>query len=99
MKKALQINSKDNVVTATYDIEMGENIEVISPEGEIILEPTTIDNIPFGHKLTIVELVEGDEIIKYGEVIGIASRSIQLGEWVHTHNVESARLPTKGTGV
>jgi hypothetical protein len=32
--------------------------------------------------------------MKYGEVIGVASKQIAVGEWVHTHNVESGRLPT-----
>ena len=31
---------------------------------------------------------------KYGEVIGVASEPIPTGAWVHTHNVESGRLPT-----
>ena len=33
----------------------------------------------------------GDEIVKYGQVIGHASKAIAVGEHVHVHNVESAR--------
>ena len=33
----------------------------------------------------------GDNVLKYGEVIGKASRAISPGDWVHIHNVESAR--------
>jgi altronate dehydratase small subunit len=30
-------------------------------------------------------------VIKYAEVIGVASRPISVGEHVHVHNVESVR--------
>ncbi|RLG06284.1 MAG: D-galactarate dehydratase, partial [Thaumarchaeota archaeon] len=48
-------------------------------------------DIPFGHKLAIREIPRGEEIIKYGEVIGRATRDIEIGEHVHVHNVESLR--------
>ena len=37
-------------------------------------------------------------MVKYGEVIGVASESIGVGAWVHTHNVESATVPTSAYG-
>jgi altronate dehydratase small subunit len=33
----------------------------------------------------------GDSIIKYGEVIGVATREIAPGQHVHVHNLESRR--------
>jgi altronate dehydratase small subunit len=33
----------------------------------------------------------GDDIMKYGEVIGAAVRSIRAGEHVHVHNLEGKR--------
>jgi altronate dehydratase small subunit len=47
--------------------------------------------VPFGHKICIAEMPSGTEVLKYGQVIGRASRSIKLGEHMHVHNVESAR--------
>jgi hypothetical protein len=47
--------------------------------------------IPSNHKVALVDIGVGEEIIKYGEVIAISSRAIKKGEWVHTHNVESER--------
>lgn len=96
MKKALQINGKDNVATATNNIEEEEKVQVLSPEGEVVLVTETLDDIPFGHKIAIMPLSEGKEIIKYGETIGLASKNIKLGEWVHVHNVVSARLQVEG---
>lgn len=94
MKKAVQIDERDNVATATSDVEEGEAVEVLSPEGVAIMKPDASDPIPFGHKLALVDLGMGDNVVKYGEIIGVASRQISAGEWVHTHNVESATVPT-----
>jgi len=33
-----------------------------------------------------------EKIIKYGEIIGVASDAISPGDWVHTHNVDSDRM-------
>jgi len=94
MKKAVQIDEEDNVATVTSNVSQGEAMEVLSPEGAVILRPKALDAIPFGHKVALVELERGDTVIKYGETFGVASRPIRVGEWVHTHNVESATVPT-----
>lgn len=49
--------------------------------------------VPFGHKLAVTDIKKGDKILKYGEVIGLATQNISKGDYVHTHNVESALLP------
>ena len=99
MKKAVQIDDRDNVATVTGDVGKGETVEVLSPDGKVILKVKPVDDIAFGHKLSFREIRKGEEIIKYGEVIGVASRTIPAGEWVHTHNVDSARLNTSGEEV
>ena len=53
----------------------------------VYLTPT--ENVPAGHKFALRDIRFGEEIIKYGEVIGRATTDIQKGEWVHTHNVKS----------
>jgi len=96
VKKAIQIDSKDNVATATGEVEAGRQVEVIGPDGRVILRPKVSEPIPFGHKLAIKPIKVGEHIIKYGEVIGVATRPIEAGTWVNTNNVGSARMPTKG---
>lgn len=98
MKKAIQIDERDNVATVTSKVKGGETVEVLSPAGDILVKPEVSVDVPFGHKITLRYLRKGHEIIKYGEVIGIASENIGLGVWVHTHNVESARVPTSKFG-
>ena len=97
--KAIQIDDRDNVATVTGDARKGEAVDVLSPDGKVILKAKPVDDIAFGHKLSLRRIKEGDEIIKYGEVIGVASKDIPAGELVHTHNVDSARLKTSGEEV
>ena len=63
MKKAIQIDEKDNVATVTSDIEAGEIVEVLSPDGKDIGRPKLLDPIQFGHKLAIVDFEKGDRVI------------------------------------
>jgi len=96
VKKAIQIDEKDNVATTTSEVESGEALEVISPDGIVILKPKVSELIPFGHKLAIKPIKKGENIVKYGEIIGIATQPVKTGAWVNTHNVGSARMPTSG---
>lgn len=47
------------------------------------------DKIPAGHKYALHDIEKDGCIIKYGAVIGRATKDIRKGEWVHTHNVRS----------
>jgi altronate dehydratase small subunit len=96
LKAALQINEGDNVATATKNIEQDEKVQIISPEGETVIVTESLYYIPFGHKIAIKPFSEGEKILKYGEIIGLASKQIKLGEWVHVYNVVSARLHVEG---
>lgn len=87
--RALVANIKDNVATAIDDIKVGERIFIKSGESKI--EVDIIQNIPFGHKFAIEEIVKGNEVVKYGEKIGAATSDIKVGEHAHIHNVESNR--------
>ncbi len=47
-------------------------------------------SIPPGHKVALKEIRKGEPVIKYGQVIGIATIDIKEGEWVHSHNMKTA---------
>ena len=88
--RILLLNPRDNVAVAIRALAAGEAVAV---GGQDVV---TLDAIPFGHKLALMPLPEGGAVVKYGEVIGLASAPIARGAHVHVHNVVSARLP--GTG-
>ena len=49
------------------------------------------NEIPLGHKIALVDLSEGDTIIKYGHDIGKVVKAIKKGEHVHVHNVKTKK--------
>ncbi|WP_254271322.1 UxaA family hydrolase [Haloarcula marina] len=81
----LHMAADDNVVTAIVDAEAGATLPY---EGTTVELP---DDVQFGHKIALVPLEPGDDVLKYGEVIGQATETVAPGEWVHTHNMESKR--------
>ncbi|OYT68060.1 MAG: hypothetical protein B6U65_00645 [Candidatus Wolframiiraptor sp. EX4484-121] len=70
--------------------EKGEDVEVVIEGRRIII--TAEDEIPFGHKIALKDIKEGERVIKYGEPIGRATRDIRKGEHVHVHNLKSMMI-------
>jgi len=92
VKRGLVINPRDNTATALADIEAGEMINLVSKSGPIG-ELQARQAVPFGHKLATVDISKGEKVLKYGQVIGLATRPISKGDHIHIHNVESALVP------
>ena len=71
----IQVHSNDNVAI------------IVNPEG-LAAGVTFADglklfeHIPQSHKVALRTFSAGDPIIRYGEVIGLASRNIPLGAWI-----------------
>ena|SRR6202035_3604494 len=84
----VSVGERDNVVVAVRDLPLGALV-VVPGIGDL----TVRNEIPFGHKLAVTPIPAGGEVVKYGEVIGVASTDIVAGSHVHVHNVVSARLP------
>jgi altronate hydrolase len=79
MSKFIRITEHDNVVVALEPLHAGEEI----------LGITLKEDIPAGHKVAIEAIPEGGNIIKYAFPIGHATKDIEPGQWVHTHNVKT----------
>lgn len=98
--RLLQLAPEDNVAAATATLAAGESILIAGRR--VVLGQA----IPTGHKVAIAPIRVGEKVRKYGAPIGSATRDIEPGEYVHTHNVKSDYLPTytydnlaPGTGV
>jgi altronate dehydratase small subunit len=87
--KAIVVDERDSVATALADLTAGEVVvlRVAGMEREVALRAP----IAFGHKVALVTIPAGGSVVKYGEVIGRATRAIAPGEHVHVHNLESMR--------
>jgi altronate dehydratase small subunit len=81
----LVVDARDNVATALRPLEKGESLEIGA--GGATLEVTVLEPIAFGHKIALVDLEPGEQLLKYGELIGLATQKIAKGEHVHVHNV------------
>ncbi len=79
----IKINKIDNVVVALEKISSDEKLYL---DGKEILIP---NNVAQGHKIAAINISEGENIIKYGHVIGQAIAYIKAGEWVHSHNMKT----------
>ena len=79
----IQVRPDDNVAVALRPLGAGERVDVAG------LAITTRDEIPQGHKIALAALRSGDLVRKYGWPIGRATKAIDPGSHVHTHNVET----------
>jgi altronate hydrolase len=61
--------------------------EQLLPGAPLDGEHTVAGLIPPGHKIAIRDVSQGAPVRRYGQIIGFASRPIQCGEHVHTHNL------------
>ncbi len=77
MKKTIIISPSDSVAVALVSLKKGEQAEGV----------TIAEDIEKGHKFALRAIKSGEQIVKYGEIIGRATRDIAAGEHVHCHNM------------
>ena len=86
---AILLNPADNVATAVQDLKGGQKAAV---RRERTLDRVAVaEDIPYGHKFAVRKVSKGEDILKYGEVIGRATADIGAGCHAHVHNIESLR--------
>ena len=81
----------DDVGVAVSDLESSQDVTGLYMNSGNTVELKSRDAIPLGHKIALRDLVEGADVIKYGVRIGRTSTTVQEGDYVHTHNLRSAR--------
>ena len=79
----LKINPADSVVVCLAPKKLGDVIEV---DGKQI---TVNQDTPAGHKILIVDVHQGENIIKYGYPIGHARQALKAGAWVNEDNLKT----------
>jgi altronate hydrolase len=83
---AIHLHASDNVAVARV---------AIAPASELRIDGVQItvrDPIPAGHKVALKPIEPGEIVWRYGQAIGRASRDIQPGEHIHTHNLAFEEL-------
>jgi altronate hydrolase len=79
----LKINPADSVVVCLSAKKQGDIIEV---DGKQV---TVNQDTPAGHKVLIVDVKQGEDIIKYGYPIGHARENLKAGDWVNENNLKT----------
>ena len=82
--------SGDAVAVAVRDVAPGKAVvgyldETPGVEVEVRAE------VPLGHKVALADIASGADVVEYGVRTAIATADIVEGDYVHTHNVRSAR--------
>jgi altronate hydrolase len=79
MRQTLRITDRDNVLVALQALGRGAVVDGLQ----------LVDDVPAGHKVAARSIPAGEEVVKYGYPIGVATRAITAGEHVHGHNLQS----------
>ena len=89
LKYQLYNNLMNNLIVLNQNDNVGVSQFIIPEKTKIAGQDfSTIDPIPFGHKVCLKSINKGDPIIKYDQIIGFALDDIKAGEHVHSHNLE-----------
>jgi altronate hydrolase len=79
----IKIHPADTVVIALGALAKGA---MVATAGESFMVK---EDVPKGHKIALRAIRQGEDIMKYGHVIGHATTAIEPGEWVHAHNMKT----------
>ena len=84
---SLKVHGDDNVAIV---LTMGG----LSAGAEVDAGVVLRDDVPFGHKVALVDLAKGDAVIRYGVTIGIALEDLPKGSWVNEHLIALPEAPS-----
>ncbi|MCP1168548.1 altronate dehydratase family protein [Limimaricola sp. ASW11-118] len=74
--RLLTLHPQDNVAIALGDIAPGETDA-----------PPLLQSVKQGHKVATTPIRAGENVLRYGQIIGQAKADIAVGEHVHVHNL------------
>lgn len=79
---AIQLHSTDDVAIARQTLMPGLTLET-GDQRKVAVRQL----IQPGHKVAIKSVNEGDPVRRYGQIIGFATKPIEAGDHVHSHNL------------
>ncbi len=87
-RRLVLLAPEDNCVVVARALSAGERVEI---DGVDMVVGSTV---AIGHKLARRAIAEGEQVIKYGAIIGHATAAIAAGTHIHTHNLDSDYIQT-----
>ncbi|MFL6416090.1 MAG: galactarate dehydratase [Bryobacteraceae bacterium] len=99
-KGHIGIRRQDSTVTPLYvRVHQADNVAiVVDPEGvesgtRSASGLTIRERIPQSHKVALSRFESGAPVLRYGQVIGYANRSIEAGQWVREEMIDTPPAP------
>jgi altronate hydrolase len=101
------MTSSNSAEFTTYAIQLkpGDDVAVAKqriPAGTVLvnggIEVPIETDVPAGHKFAIKAVAPDGPVLKYGQIIGYATRPIAIGQHVHTSNLGFGVGKTGGSG-
>lgn len=83
MNDVYRIHPEDSVAVALHPLAPGDTAQGNG------FSVSVREAIPAGHKIALCRMESGKSVLKYGWPIGRATKPIDPGQWVHSHNVAS----------
>ena len=90
----LRLHPQDNVLVAKAALALGQELPGLGVRVRA--------QVPPGHKVAACRIAAGEQVRKYNTVIGVATRDLEPGDYVHSHNLAMAdhyRDPAFGADV
>ena len=81
----------DDVGVAVRDLQAGEEVGVVTLEGQEVGLLKVVENVLLGHKVALRDMPDGHKLLKYGRPVGKVVQPIRKGGHVHTHNLRTMR--------
>ena len=81
----------DTVGVAVVDIKAGQEVQGRDLVTNKTMKAKANMDIPLGHKIALKDFRTGEDVTKYGVVIGRVVKDIKQGDHVHVHNVKTKR--------
>jgi (2R)-sulfolactate sulfo-lyase subunit alpha len=84
-------DATDTVGVAVVDIAAGTQCAGHDLTTNKSVSAQAIENIPLGHKIALRDFSVGDDVVKYGVVIGKIVKPVKAGQHVHVQNLKTKR--------
>jgi len=78
----------NQLVPRTIRMQASDNVAIVAndgglPAGTVLVDGLVlVEGVPQGHKVALVDLSDGDAVIRYGVTIGYANGAIPRGSWI-----------------
>lgn len=89
--KAMAHNRGDDVAVAVAPIAAGEEVIVVYVDDDGEHRVRALADVPYGHKVALQALAAGAPVTEYSTQVGVARSAIEPGDYVHVHNITTAR--------